>query len=124
MRRTIQTAVLIVALAVLGLAVWVSENHAQTATNSPSQGQGLYQGHCASCHGMAGDGKGPQASGMTPAPTNFTDSSVMGPMSDNDIEQAILAGMPNTAMPAYGTIFSSPDVSAVLAYLRSLTPSK
>ncbi len=85
-------------------------------------GKALYEGHCASCHGMIGGGDGLEASGLTPPPTNFR-SAAMGSVPDNDLEQAILAGKPDTAMRGYGTILTSQDVSEIIAYLRSLSVS-
>src|SRR3972149_4654513 len=32
---------------------------------------GLYRKHCVSCHGLAGDGAGPNATGLNPYPRDF-----------------------------------------------------
>src|SRR5262249_32096611 len=38
-----------------------------------SHAAALYAARCASCHGLKGDGAGPQASALNPRPTNFQD---------------------------------------------------
>lgn len=84
------------------------------------RGTSLYEGHCASCHGISGDGTGLDGVGMTPAPTDFRSAAVMNALTNNDLEQAILAGKPDTAMRGYGTILNAEDVGALIEYLRSL----
>ncbi len=37
-----------------------------------ARGNEIYERTCASCHGMRGDGEGPGAAGLHPAPANFT----------------------------------------------------
>lgn len=115
--KVILTAVTVVGTYTLSLATSTEEK------NKVSIGQNIYRGHCAACHGFNGDGKGPKAAGLTPAPTNFQDGTRMSTLTDNDLEQAILAGKPGTAMHGYGTIFHHQDVEALIAYLRSLSAS-
>ena len=84
------------------------------------KGKGLYAGHCASCHGLAGNGQGPQAPGMNPAPTDFTNAAAMNARSDSDLQMPILQGKYGTAMPGYGTVLSPDDVESLVRYLRTL----
>ncbi len=94
---------------------------AQSAEPTPlDRGKALYEGHCASCHGITGDGNGLDATGMNPPPTNFRNGAINN-LTDNDLEQAILGGKPNTEMKGYGTILKGPEVSDLIAYLRSLS---
>lgn len=63
------------------------------------RGKAAYQKFCQSCHGERGDGKGPAAQGMDPAPADFLDlkhSGIYGPgekfwIIGNGIQEA---GMP------------------------------
>lgn len=112
-------------IAVFG--VWIAMagmpvGYAQS-TGSLERGKALFEGHCASCHGISGDGAGPEGTGLTPPPTNFRSASVMSGFTDSDLEQAILAGKPNTAMRGYGTVLSSSDVADLVGYLRSFSAS-
>jgi mono/diheme cytochrome c family protein len=93
---------------------------AQSYAAEPNKGMALYRGHCAACHGIDGGGNGPKAAGMTPPPTNFRNATVMHGLQDSQLERAILAGKPGTAMKGYGTIFNGQDVAALVKYLRSL----
>jgi hypothetical protein len=47
----------------------------------------------------------------------------MNALTDNDLEQAILAGKPDTAMQGYGTVLNAEDVVALIQYLRSFSAS-
>lgn len=88
------------------------------------KGIALYRGHCAACHGMDGGGSGPKAAGMSPAPTNFRNATAMRAMPDSQLERAILAGKPGTAMKGYGTVMNAQDVATVIKYLRSLSAAQ
>jgi high-affinity iron transporter len=120
----------IVMIAIVGLVVSVGVNFAQTPPplKPPSdpvmQGSLIYQGHCASCHGIKGDGKGPQAKQLTRSLPDFSDEKAMKSRTDNDLEQAILVGKPGTGMQGYGTILSARDLSDLVKYLRSLSTAK
>lgn len=102
------------------VAMTVFNVAAQSDAAEPNKGMALYRGHCAACHGIDGGGNGPKASGMTPPPTNFRNAAVMQGLQDSQLERAILAGKPGTAMKGYGTIFNGQDVAAIVKYLRSL----
>ncbi|SRR5579884_1032257 len=88
---------------------------------SPQRGKLYYEGHCASCHGLGGDGNGPAGSGLNPRPTNFKNAAVMSGLTDNDLERAILIGKANTAMRGYSTVLQPQDVRDLIAYLRSIS---
>lgn len=105
---------------VIGLGMPIALTNGQS-TGELERGKALYRGHCAACHGLDGGGNGPRAPGLTPAPTNFLDPNLLNILSDNDLQQAILAGKPGTAMKGYGTVFKHADVAALIKYLRSLS---
>jgi mono/diheme cytochrome c family protein len=105
------------AVGLIAVGIPLSVLHAQQL--SPvDQGQAMYMGHCAGCHGMDGGGNGPFAAGMTPAPTNFKTATV-ATLSDNTIQQAVLVGK-GTVMRGYATILTSSEINALVLYLRSL----
>lgn len=88
---------------------------------SAERGKRYYEGHCASCHGLSGDGSGPEGSGLNPRPTNFKDATTMSALADNDLERAILIGKENTAMRGYSTVLQPQDVQDLIAYIRTLS---
>lgn len=65
------------------------------------RGKKSYRELCLACHGEKGDGKGPAAKGMNPAPANFLDlkhSSMYGP---GEKFWIIGNGIPEAAMPGF-----------------------
>lgn len=66
-----------------------------------SQAAALYQHHCASCHGVAGGGDGPQSVGMDPPPIAFTDLERARQRSLFALQQVIEQGLEGTAMTSY-----------------------
>ncbi|MEZ5564278.1 MAG: cytochrome c/FTR1 family iron permease [Gammaproteobacteria bacterium] len=61
----------------------------------------LYASQCASCHGATGQGDGPQAAGMEPAPRDFHDASAMSARSVFGLYNTITLGVAGTPMMAY-----------------------
>lgn len=88
---------------------------------SAERGKLFYDGHCASCHGLNGDGSGPEGSGLTPRPTDFKNAAAMSALTDNDLERAILIGKENTAMRGYSTVLQPQGVQDLIAYIRTFS---
>jgi mono/diheme cytochrome c family protein len=91
-----------------------------TSAEFIAQGEDVYQAYCADCHGLKGNGRGPEAGGLPTTPTNLTDLELMAGISDEALYQAISAGK-GPAMPAFGDTLSAQEMWAVSDYLRSLT---
>lgn len=68
----------------------------------PDLGRGatLYAENCSSCHGASGNGRGPAARGMDPAPIDFTDRARARERSVFGLYQVIEQGLEGTAMPS------------------------
>lgn len=84
----------------------------QTKAAELKEGASLFRGNCSPCHGLnaRGGGRGPDlASGR------WTHGS-----SDGEIFRTISQGVPGTEMPA--NTFEDSEISAIVAYLRSLQP--
>ena len=93
-----------------------------------AKGESLYQEHCANCHGIEGDGQGPQAADLSTKPQNLTKgeykfrSTMSGELpTDEDLLRTISVGIPGTAMVSYQDL-PQPDRMALVAYLKSLSP--
>ena len=95
--------------------------------------RGLYRQHCASCHGLSGDGAGPTAAVQNPYPRDFRQgvykfTSTAGgakPFSGSDrqmgdLERVLRNGLPGTAMPSFANL-SDDDIEALLQYVRYLS---
>ena len=72
-------------------------------------GQQLFEWTCAGCHGL--DGKGGEH-----AP-NITK---LRQRTDADLQRIIHNGIPASGMPAFKSVFDSDQITAIIAYLRTL----
>ncbi|SDJ71851.1 cytochrome c/FTR1 family iron permease [Microbulbifer yueqingensis] len=66
-----------------------------------AESEALYQSHCVACHGPAGRGDGPLASGLEPPPTNFHDRERAENRSVLGLYDAISNGIDGTAMTSF-----------------------
>jgi mono/diheme cytochrome c family protein len=91
---------------------------AQPIDQSPATiaaGQQLFNLVCSQCHGT--DGYGTK---LAPALNNLT---FLSQTPDEAIYQIIALGVTGTAMPSWSGYLTNADISAIVAYLRSLEPS-
>jgi high-affinity iron transporter len=77
-------------------------------------GEALYVAECAACHGLTGQGNGPQANDMRPPPIAFTDTDRANHRSIFALYQVISQGLDGTAMQGFGTL--SPKERWALAF--------
>lgn len=117
--------VLVAALA--ALAPLLVPASSATAQDSPAleAGRKVYDQHCAQCHGEKGDGRGPGAAHLRPAPRDFTTgkfklrTTPSGALpTDDDLERVVRLGMPYTSMPPWPRL-SDAEVTAVVQYLKT-----
>ncbi len=107
----------------LGLAlVWPS----LSAAADVDLGERVYLRNCAMCHGVKGDGKGPAARALQPAPRDFTTgeykfrSTDSGSVpTDDDLRRTIDLGVPGTEMPAWGPLLTSEERDAVIDHIKA-----
>jgi hypothetical protein len=74
-----------------------------------AKGALVYQANCIACHGENGNGNGPESSGFTPAPTDFT-SSQMASVTTVELEKAIVEGVPGVDQHSWSRVLSKEDV--------------
>jgi mono/diheme cytochrome c family protein len=91
-----------------------------TSDSMVSQGKALYESKCAGCHGMSGNGHGPDASTLAVQPAAFTDQSFMAQTSSASLYQAITSGIAPD-MPAYTSTLADNQRWSLVSYIRSLT---
>ncbi len=82
------------------------------------RGQSVYQNLCLSCHGVAGQGDGPQAAGMLPPPSAFTAPHTFL-HSDREWYGTISEGVPGTSMSGFGDQLSDVDIWNVVNYIQT-----
>jgi len=96
----------------------------RSGTPQDGKARALFQANCAVCHGLAGQGNGPIAQSIQPAPADFTDPKFMARFSDDYKHLvitkrklgAVQAGSPT--MPGFGRVLSDFEISSVVQYLR------
>lgn len=117
---------------------------AATAANL-AHGQTLYEadrpgGSCASCHGLAGDGRSPSGANLVPPPRDFTCAPTMATLRDGQLfwitkygsgafhlptgqgaQQVTRPGRRQnpTAMTGYGEALSDAEIWQLVLYIRS-----
>lgn len=88
-----------------------------------NNGEQLYINHCAMCHGLQGDGQGPEANQLAPQPRDFRNPRWMHGQSDSYLKEVIKTGKVGTAMPPFRALFSEQEIEAVIDYLRVFATS-
>jgi mono/diheme cytochrome c family protein len=88
---------------------------------------GLYRRHCAHCHGISGDGRGPTAGILNPYPRDyrsgvfkFKSTYTASQPTDDDLRKTVRDGIPGTAMPAF-TLLPPDEVDALVEYVKYLS---
>jgi cytochrome c553 len=88
-------------------------------------GEALFQTNCATCHGETGEGDGPAAAGLDPAPASLADSAMMSDLTDGYLFWRISEGGAhdpfNSAMPAWQGTLSEDEIWQVISYVRTLS---
>lgn len=82
------------------------------------RGEGLFQQNCAFCHARDGTGRNWIGSFLQPRPRDLTGDDVAA-MTPERLREAIRAGLPGSAMPAWGTVLDDADIDAVAAYVEA-----
>ncbi|HUR32214.1 MAG TPA: c-type cytochrome [Vicinamibacterales bacterium] len=96
---------------------------------SGSPGKAVYDRHCVECHGADGKGDGPAAMTLVPHPRDFTSgrykirSTETGSLpTDDDLRRSVRKGLPGSAMPGWEGLLQEDDISAVVQYIKTLSP--
>ncbi|MBF0171110.1 MAG: c-type cytochrome [Nitrospinae bacterium] len=100
------------------------------AGDAPIRGEALYALHCATCHGLGGEGDGSAAPRLARRPRDFTQGVYKLKSSrpedylslDDDIFGAITNGISAGGMPPWGDALSEGERRDLVAYLKSLSP--
>jgi mono/diheme cytochrome c family protein len=82
-------------------------------------GKDIFLENCAECHGENGNGKGPQAAGLTTPLPDFTAQTFMAQFSTADFYQAV-SEVPSGEMHAFADLLDDQQRWAVSSYIRSM----
>lgn len=81
------------------------------------KGQKLWQDNCAFCHAVDGTGKNWIGSFLEPHARNLRDPAFMGTITRARLNAAIREGLPGTSMPAWKSVLSDKEITAIIAYI-------
>ena len=91
------------------------------------EGAVLFRQNCLRCHGLTGDGNGPDASGLNPLPRDyrlglfkFTSTKPTERIARTDLSRTVRSGIPGTAMPVFETVLDDDQLASVVEYVRWL----
>jgi mono/diheme cytochrome c family protein len=90
------------------------------------QGQAIYKGNCAACHGEGGKGDGPGAGVLKPPPRDHTDPVYMKTLTDKNIADVIVMGgamKGKPLMPSHPQLRGA-ELDGLVAFVRSLSAGK
>jgi cytochrome c oxidase cbb3-type subunit 2/cytochrome c oxidase cbb3-type subunit I/II len=110
-------------LAQIDRSYWLSANPLPVTEGNLQRGKEVFLQRCVGCHGIAGDGKGPGASFMSPAPADFTsadDACCGGDTGPGDFYYRILRGWPGTGMENFGDRLSVNDIWRVVMFVKTI----
>lgn len=88
--------------------------------NLIEEGHRLYTVHCSSCHGKQGDGQGPAAPSLAAPPRNLIEMRNEQQLNQGRIVQAILYGLPGTAMPSYSSAITPEEAEWIAKYIMEM----
>jgi cbb3-type cytochrome oxidase cytochrome c subunit len=110
-------------LAQIDRGYWLSGDPLPVTEQNLLRGKRVFLERCVGCHGIAGDGKGPGAKFMTPAPADFTeadDACCGGDTGPGDFYYRILRGWPGTGMENFGDRLSVDDIWRVVLFVKTI----
>ncbi len=102
---------------------WLSGDPLPVTEQNLLRGKEVFLERCVGCHGLAGDGKGPGASFLSPPPADFTDKDDAccgGDTGPGDFYYRILRGWPGTAMENFGDRLSVNDIWRVVLFVKTI----
>lgn len=81
------------------------------------RGRAFYDANCATCHGRAGDGKGPRAYFINPKPRDFREPGFRALANRPMLFAAVSLGRNGTEMPAWNTVLDDQQIANVSEYV-------
>jgi cytochrome c oxidase cbb3-type subunit 2 len=110
-------------LAQIDRGYWLSANPLPITEANLNRGKEVFLDRCVGCHGIAGDGKGPGATFLSPPPADFTDADDAccgGDTGPGDFYYRILHGWPGTAMENFGDRLSVDDIWRLSMFIKTI----
>jgi mono/diheme cytochrome c family protein len=97
------------------------------ATDEAGNLRGLYRKHCVVCHGISGDGAGPNSAALAPYPRDYrlglfkyTSTAGGGKPVRDDLLRTLQSGIPGTAMPSFDRL-PVDQLESLVEYVKYLS---
>jgi mono/diheme cytochrome c family protein len=90
---------------------------ARSLKGNLAKGRTFYDANCATCHGTAGDGKGPRAYFINPKPRDFRDAAFRSRANRPMLFAAVGNGRNGTEMPAWNKVLNDQQIADVSEYV-------
>jgi mono/diheme cytochrome c family protein len=90
---------------------------AKSLKGNAAKGRTFYDANCATCHGTAGDGKGPRAYFINPKPRDFRDAAFRARANRPMLFAAVGYGRNGTEMPAWNKVLNDQQIADVSEYV-------
>ncbi len=84
-----------------------------------ARGSAVWAQQCLACHGVTGEGDGPEAPSLPAPPADFTDP-IHQLHSDSSLAIMIQNGFPLSGMPAFADVLTAGEIADVISYIRAL----
>jgi mono/diheme cytochrome c family protein len=81
------------------------------------RGEEFYRDNCATCHGLAGDGRGPRAYFIMPKPRDFTHAATRHSMNRPALFESIAMGTRGTEMAAWSKVIDEQTIADVAEFV-------
>ncbi|QPJ66836.1 MAG: c-type cytochrome [Candidatus Nitrohelix vancouverensis] len=90
---------------------------------SLDNGRKIYENRCVLCHGAEGNGDGPLAATLDPAPAVLSDPNITGDEHSNPYDnfQVINVGIANTGMIGWAEFLTEPEIWDVTFFIRTFS---
>ena len=95
----------------------MSLGFARSLKGNATKGRTFYDANCATCHGTAGDGKGPRAYFINPKPRDFRDAAFRSRANRPMLFAAVGNGRNGTEMPAWNKVLNDQQIADVSEYV-------
>ena len=98
-------------------------NPVPASPESIARGKAQFLDRCTGCHGVKGDGKGPNSLDILPKPRNLRNRWFLESVDDHRLFESITYGVQGTAMPPwmdYG--LTKEDVGDLVNFIRNINP--
>jgi mono/diheme cytochrome c family protein len=82
-------------------------------------GSYIFHNYCSVCHGDKGDGQSRAREGLDPPPRNYTTPEAAVELTRERMINSVTHGRPGTAMIAWGSELSGPEIEGVVDYVRT-----